>query len=224
LEALEVQGLRDNTIIVVWGDHGWHLGDMGVWGKATNYEIATRVPLLVWTPNMKARGAKSNALVELVDIFPTLCELADLPRPQQLEGRSFVPLLDDPNRPWKDAAFSQYPNPALREWAANPLSLGMRETWFGPLISEVERRIIDQQGDKWNRELFEQHLMGYTMRTDRYRLVLWRDQRHPDSDPIDVELFDHQTDPREAKNIADQNPELVQELTRQLRANWRKSL
>lgn len=224
LEALEVQGLRDNTIIVVWGDHGWHLGEMGVWGKATNYEIATRVPLLVWTPNMKARGAKSNALVELVDIFPTLCELADLPRPQQLEGRSFVPLLDDPNRPWKDAAFSQYPNPALREWAANPLSLGMRETWFGPLISEVERRIIDQQGDKWNRELFEQHLMGYTMRTDRYRLVLWRDQRHPDSDPIDVELFDHQTDPREAKNIADQNPELVQELTRQLRANWRKSL
>ncbi len=55
LEALDEAGIRDDTVIVVWGDHGWHLGDMGIWGKATNYEIATRVPLIVWTPEMKAR-------------------------------------------------------------------------------------------------------------------------------------------------------------------------
>ena len=179
ISALEEGGVRDNTIIIVWGDHGWHLGDMGVWGKATNYEIATRVPLMIWTPDMKTRGQETEALVELVDMYPTLCELAGLPIPDHVEGHSFVPLLDKPHQTWKKAAFSQYPNPALREWAANPLSQGMRETWFGPLIKQVEDRIIAQQGEKWNRDLFEQHLMGYTMRTDRYRLVLWRDHRDP---------------------------------------------
>ena len=220
VDALEDAGVRQNTIIIVWGDHGWHLGDMGVWGKATNYEIATRVPLMIWTPDGKARGAKTDALVELVDIFPTLCELANLPKPEHLEGRSFVPLLDEPDRPWKKAAFSQYPNPALREWAANPLSPEMRETWFGPLIGEVEQRIRSQMGDRWDRELFEQHLTGFTMRTDRYRLVLWKDRRAMNAPPLYVELFDHQSDPRETKNIAARNPELVERLIAQHSAGW----
>ncbi len=224
VKALEEAGVRDNTIIVVWGDHGWHLGDMGVWGKATNYEIATRVPLLISAPGMKTRGTKSDALVELVDIFPTLCELAGLSRPEHLEGHSFAPLLDKPDQPWKKAAFSQYPNPALREWAANPLSQEMRETWFGPLIQEVEGRIIAQQGDQWDRELFEKHLMGYTMRTDRYRLVVWRDHRDPKAEPIYVELFDHETDPHETKNIASIHPELVSTLSKQLDAGWKAAL
>lgn len=224
LEALDKEGLRDNTIIIVWGDHGWHLGDMGVWGKATNYEIATRVPLMISTPDMKARGANTEALVELVDIFPTLCELSGVPSPRHLEGHSFVPLLDAPKREWKSAAFSQHPNPALREWAANPLSPGMRETWFGPLIKDVEQRIIDQQGKRWDRDLFEKHLMGYTMRTDRYRLVAWRDHRNPQAEPLFVELFDHETDPRETRNIADQNAELVADLTKQMNAGWREAL
>ncbi len=224
LEALNQAGLRENTIIVVWGDHGWHLGDMGVWGKATNYEIATRVPLMIWTPQLQSRGAKTDALVELVDLFPTLCDLARVPKPNHLEGHSFLPLLDHPDRQWKTAVFSQYPNPALREWAANPLSPEMRETWFGPLIKNVEQRIIAQQGDRWDRELFEQHLMGYTMRTDRYRLVVWRDHRDPQAEPIFVELFDHQMDPQETKNIASENPELVRELTTQLNAGWRNAL
>lgn len=220
VEALEDAGVRDNTIIIVWGDHGWHLGDLGVWGKATNYEIATRVPLMIWTPNMKSRGETSDALVELVDMFPTLCDLAGLPKPTHLEGHSFVPLLDDPDLTWKKAAFSQYPNPALREWAANPLSQGMRETWFGPLIQEVESRIIEQQGKKWDRELFEQHLMGYTMRTSRYRIVLWRDHRDSKAAPVFVELFDHEQDPGETKNVADSHPDLVRQLTKQLNAGW----
>lgn len=221
---LEKQGLRENTIIIVWGDHGWHLGDMGVWGKATNYEIATRVPLMIWTPDMKIRGKGTDALVELVDIYPTLCELAGVSLPDHLEGHSFVPLLDQPERSWKKAAFSQYPNPALREWAANPLSPAMKETWFGPLIKDVESRIIEQQGNKWDRELFEQYLMGYTMRTDRYRLVLWRDHRKPESDPLFIELYDHQQDPAETRNVADQHPRLVEKLIRQHDAGWRSAL
>ena len=222
--ALEGAGVRDNTIIVVWGDHGWHLGDMGVWGKATNYEIATRVPLMIWSPDMKMRGAKTDALVELVDIFPTLCELAGVPAPDHLEGHSFVPLMNRSDQPWKKAAFSVYPNPALREWAANPLSQGMRETWFGPLIKEVEGRIRAQQGDKWDRELFEQHLMGYAIRTDRYRLVAWRDFREPKAEPLFVELYDHQADPSETKNIASENPDIVMTLQKQLDAGWKSAL
>lgn len=223
IQALEDLELLENTIVIVWGDHGWHLGDMGVWGKATNYEIATRVPLLVRTPRMRSRGEKTNALVELVDIFPTLCELASLPIPEHLEGHSFAPLLNNPHQPWKAAAFSQYPNPALREWAANPLSKGMRETWFGPLIEQVEARIIAQQGKKWNRSLFEEHLMGYTIRTDRYRLVVWRDHRDAESVPVYVELFDHMRDPQESKNIASENPEIVRKLTAQLKAGWKEA-
>jgi iduronate 2-sulfatase len=224
IDALEEAGLRENTIIIVWGDHGWHLGDMGVWGKATNYEIATRVPLMIWTPNMKIRGLSTDALVELIDMYPTLCELADLPIPKHVEGHSFAPLLNDPDRAWKKAAFSQFPNPALREWAANPLSQGMRETFFGPLIEVVEHRIIQQMGDKWDRELFEQHLMGYTMRTDRYRLVEWRDHRNADATPVFVELYDHETDPHETHNIAEDYPEVVEKLSRQHIAGWRAAL
>ena len=224
IKELEQAGVRDNTIIIVWGDHGWHLGDMGVWGKATNYEIATRVPMMIWTPNMKTRGATTDALVELVDIFPSLCELAGLPIPDHTEGHSFVPLLDSPNQTWKKAAFSQYPNPALREWAANPLSKGMRETWFGPLIEEVEGRIIAQQGDKWDRDLFEKHLMGYTMGTDRYRLVVWRDHRDQKSTPVFIELFDHQTDPAETKNIANDHPQIVESLYKQFTAGWKAAM
>ena len=100
----------------------------------------------------------------------------------------------------------------------------MRETWFGPLIKEVEQRIMEQQGDKWNRELFEEHLMGYTMRTDRYRLVVWRDHRDESATPVFVELFDHQTDPLETTNIAEHNPSVVSRLIRQLDAGWQAAL
>jgi len=226
LDALEEVGERENTIIIVWSDHGWHLGDMGIWGKATNYEIATRVPMMIWTPGMpdENRGSRTEALVELIDMYPTLCDLAGIDQPGHLEGHSFASLLEDPDKEWKKAAFSQFPTPALREWAANPLSPGMRETYFGPLIEEVETRIIAQQKDKWDRELFENHLMGYTMKTDQYRLVVWKDTRHPDREPLFVELFDHSVDPSETKNIAGENPDLISELLAQFEAGWEGNL
>lgn len=226
ISAVEKAGIRDHTIIVVWGDHGWHLGDMGIWGKATNYEIATRVPLIIWTPHMpeSSRGQTTRALVELVDLYPTLCDLAGITPPSHLEGLSLTPLMAEPNRAWKTAVFSQYPNPALREWAANPLSPGMRETFFGPLIRQVEARIIEQQEERWNRELFENHLMGYAMRTDRYRVVVWRDVATADADPVFVELYDHQTDPNETVNVAEKNPNLVTKLLARLDAGWKGGL
>jgi iduronate 2-sulfatase len=100
----------------------------------------------------------------------------------------------------------------------------MRETYFGPLIKEVEARIIDQQKQRWNRDLFENHLMGYTMKTDRYRLVVWKDRRRPDTEPIFVELYDHQNDPAETVNIADNKPALVSKLLAQFEAGWKAVL
>ena len=91
LDALEASPLKDNTIIVLWGDHGWHLGDHGMWSKHTNYEQATRIPLLVRTPG-QSTGRSTAALVESVDIYPTLCDLAGLKTPEKLDGKSFAPL------------------------------------------------------------------------------------------------------------------------------------
>jgi iduronate 2-sulfatase len=221
LAELDAQGLCDNTIIVLWGDHGWHLGEYGIWGKATDYEVATRAPLIVSTPGMAKPGTKTEGLVEFVDIYPTLCELAALPVPAKLEGRSFVPLLNDPAASVNDAAFSQFPSPALREWAARPLSPAMRETFFGPIIADVEAKLKKEFGTRYDANLFSNHLTGYAMRTDRYRFVAWKDTRHPDAKPIFIELYDHQTDPSETVNVATRHPELAATLLKQLNAGWK---
>ncbi|WP_139957389.1 sulfatase [Flavicella sediminum] len=223
IQAIDDAGIRDNTIIVVWSDHGWHLGDMGIWGKATNYEIATRVPMIIWTPEMLKNkgGTKTEALVELVDIYPSLCELANISKPKHLEGKSFVPLIKNPKKKWKKAAFSQFPTPALREWGAFPLRQGMRETYFGPLVKAVENRIEKQQGAKWNKELFENHVMGYAMRTQQYRLILWKDRRDLEKKPLYVELYDHENDPFEKNNIAEEETKLVKKLTKLFDKEWK---
>ena len=215
---LEDLDQSDNTIVVLWGDHGWHLGEMGTWGKATNYEISTRVPLIVSAPGIpnKSRGRASVSIVELLDLYPTLCELAGLPSPPHLQGSSLVPLLNNPDLIVESPAFSQFPSPALREWAARPLSKGMRQTFFGPMIEEVEGRIQQQFRKQWDRMLFEDHLMGYAMRTRDHRMVAWKDVRDLGASPLYIELYDLSIDPQERVNIADEAPLLVDELLKQL--------
>jgi arylsulfatase A-like enzyme len=187
LDELERLGLREKTIIVLWGDHGWKLGEHDAWCKHSNSENDTNAPLLVSVPGLKHAGVRTNALVEFVDIYPTLSELAGLSLPSHLEGRSFKPVLEDPRRAWKQAAFSQYPRPA-------------GQSGIGPL-------------------------MGYSMRTDRYRFTVWVGRN--DHSKVDaIELYDHEKDPQENANVAKspENARVVERLMAQWRAGWKGAL
>jgi choline-sulfatase len=180
LDELDRLKLRDNTIIVLVGDHGWKLGEHGAWCKHTNVENDTHAPLLISVPGMKNAGSSNAALVEFVDIYPTLAELCGLSLPKHLEGTSLVPLLNNKAKAVKTAAFSQY----------HRVNKGQR-------------------------------LMGYTMRTERYRFTRW--VHRDDHSKVDaVELYDEQTDPRENVNIANdpKNAALVAKLTEQWLKSW----
>jgi len=109
LQALDRLKLRDKTVIVLWGDHGWKLGEHGLWGKHTPFEWDCRAPLIISAPHLAAAGQRTRALVEFVDIYPTLCDLCGLPKPDHLQGDSLIPLWQNPSRPWKRAAFTQWP-------------------------------------------------------------------------------------------------------------------
>ena len=109
LGALEEEGLTENTIVVLWSDHGYKLGNYRGWGKMTNYEIDARVPFIISAPGMnKTAGQSSNSLVELLDIYPTLCELAGIEEPEFVEGKSLVPVLHNPQARVHQAAVNQY--------------------------------------------------------------------------------------------------------------------
>lgn len=120
VKGLEEQGFADDTIIVMWADHGWQLGEHGEWCKHTNFEDAAHVPLILHVPGVTDAGMRTKAFVELIDVFPTLTELVGIETPPMcpkenhklltcVEGTSVVPLLRDPNKVWKKASFSQYP-------------------------------------------------------------------------------------------------------------------
>lgn len=184
LDELERLHLADKTIIIFWGDHGWKLGEHGAWCKHTNFELDARVPLILRAPHQITRGQPTRALVEFVDIYPTLSDLAGLPIPSTLEGLSMAPLLDQPELDWKRAAFSQYPRS----------SRGKR-------------------------------LMGYSMRTQRYRFTRWQERNAPQN-TVAIELYDHLHDPDENTNLAADpaHEALVARLTRQSLAGWRGAL
>ncbi|MBM4020320.1 MAG: sulfatase [Planctomycetes bacterium] len=145
LDELRRLGLAEKTIVVLWGDHGWHLGDHGLWCKHSNFETAVHTPLLARAPGLPA-GGRTARLTEFVDICPSLCELAGLPMPEHLEGTSFVPLMKDPGRQWKKAAFSQYPRG--RAMGHSMRTERWRLTrWLDPAGAAVAVELYDHQND-----------------------------------------------------------------------------
>ncbi len=161
LDELDRLDIRDNTIVALVGDHGFHLGEQGIWAKHSLFELSSQTPLIVSAPGQATAGASTNALVELVDIYPSLVELAGLDPSPRFDGESFVPLMDDPDTPFKDAALSQYRH-----------------------FMEPYREI-----------------MGYSIRTDRYRFSLWRDNARQGA-AFARELYDLGVDGSESVNLA----------------------
>jgi iduronate 2-sulfatase len=106
LDGLERLGLRDSTIIVLWGDHGWHLGEKGMWAKGTLFDVSARVPLVIVDPRKRTAGQGCPRTVEFVDLYPTLVELCGLAMPPGLEGKSLLPLLENPTAPWHKPAYT----------------------------------------------------------------------------------------------------------------------
>jgi uncharacterized sulfatase len=174
LDALERLGLAENTIVTMTSDHGYHLGEHGLWQKMSIFEESARVPMIIASPGMKAAGKTSPRPAELVDFYPTFCDLCGVAAPKNLAGRSLKPQLDDPLAPGKPAAVTQ----------------------------------VFRGGGKKKDGGFA----GYSLRTERYRYTEW------DGGKRGVELYDHDTDPREYKNLANdpKHAETVAELKRLL--------
>ncbi len=153
LQTLDDLDLWKNTIVVFYSDHGYHLGEHGgMWHKMSVFEQSARVPLVVAAPGIAGGGKSSPRLVELIDIYPTLVDLCGLPSVDGLEGKSLKPLLQDPNRPWSEAAYTQVLRGAVQ---------------------------------------------GRSVRTERWRYTEW------DAGKQGAELYDHQADPNEYVNLAD---------------------
>jgi arylsulfatase A-like enzyme len=155
LDAVQRLNLTDNTIIVFMSDHGWHLGEHGLWHKRSLFEASARVPFIISAPGFQAQGQRSGSLVELVDLFPTLCDLTGLPTPGTLDGKSLRPLLNEPSAELHEAA-----------------------------VTEARR---GPDAEYW----------GRSVRTLRWRYTEWNGGRDG------AELYDHDTDPGEFTNLAD---------------------
>ena len=107
MTELDRLGLRENTIVVLWGDHGYKLGDYGLWCKHTNLELDARVPLIVSAPG-QSQGERTKALVEIIDIFPTVTSMAAGEVPESCDGKSLEPLLKNPQAEFRPFALTQY--------------------------------------------------------------------------------------------------------------------
>ncbi len=144
LDTLEKRGLADNTIVIFFADHGFHLGDHGMWSKYSLLEPTKRVPLIVRVPGAGGNGQACDRIVELVDLVPTLGDLVDLDLPDNLEGTSFAALLDTPTQPWKTAAFTDDNNDRARSVRTERYSY---VEWKKP--SPEAAALYDLEADPW---------------------------------------------------------------------------
>ncbi len=130
INELERLGLRENTIIVFWSDHGYHLGEQTLWAKTSNFELDARVPLIIAVPDGPQPGVSTAALAELLDLYPTLAELCDLPAPRGVEGVSLAPIVRDPTARVQEAAFTQHPRPAYFKGKPDVMGQSVRTPKF----------------------------------------------------------------------------------------------
>jgi uncharacterized sulfatase len=188
LETLEEVGLAESTMVLIFSDHGFQLGEHGLWSEHTLFEQSTRVPLLIRVPGLTPAGANCDEIVELVDLLPTLCDLLDMKPPGDLEGTSFVPLLLEPAQPWKKAAFTTC---AIAGYVGRSVrTKRWRYTdWEGQPETDHEFELYDLDTDPW-----EQHNLAHDPRYRNRRTILanllqrgWRGARSPaDSNAVPV--------------------------------------
>ncbi len=110
LELLKQSGADKNTIVIFWGDHGWHLGEHHIWGKHSPYAVALHSPLCIKLPNTVKAGVPSNEVVESVDIYPTLCDLVEIEKPEHLQGKSLINIIKDPSEKSDGVSISYWQN------------------------------------------------------------------------------------------------------------------
>jgi arylsulfatase A-like enzyme len=176
LNALDSLGLSKNTVIVLWGDHGWHLGDHNLWCKHTNFEQATHAPLLISAPGIQPSQTKSPS--EFIDIFPTLCDLTGIKIPGHLDGKSLVPMMKDPKVSVKEFSVSQYPRPA------NKLE-NARLGWSNGEFMGYSIRTEKYRYTLWLKDTFRSY------KPYNKDLV------------VASELYDYEKDPNETVNVVD---------------------
>jgi len=182
MKRLESLGLRENTIVVVWGDHGWHLGDHGIWGKSTNFEQATRAPMIISVPGYTP--GQISVATEFVDIFPTLCDLTGIPFRDSLAGNSLVPLIQGKDE-GEHYAFSQFPRNERMGYAVRSERYRYVE-WISPGPNATPHpdfsRVVATQFFDYEKDPYEQvNASGFPEYADeearlREALKGWREQ------------------------------------------------
>ncbi len=177
LQSLEQLNLDQKTIVVLWSDHGWKLGEHGGWCKQTNYEIDTRVPLIIRAPSAKSNGQATNSFAELIDLYPTLCDLAGLPIPSELPGKSLRPILENASVSVKPAAFSQFPRKHEdREYMGYAIRTDRYRyvEWLDRVTLEIHaRELYDHQTDPQENENLAMHAESDAI-MDQLQTQMWQ--------------------------------------------------
>lgn len=156
MDELKRLDLYNNTVIVLWADHGYHLGEHNLWCKITNFELDTRVPLIISLPGKKNAGARTDAIVELVDLYPTLADVCGLGIPEGLGGRSLKPLLEETETEWNKPAISQFPRPGYYNGKPEFMGYSMRTDKY-----RYTKWINIETGEAFARELYDHHTDPY---------------------------------------------------------------